>query len=183
MQRFFRTIDKPSDVLTGTTAGNGKIYVEDWRRWANPAYWDAVLSLRIADGVARRVPILVRLWSAFSLQGILRLHVPELPSEGLAFSTLTGDLAFGRGLAVTKNVSLNGDAVRIEAYGEINLLANAVDLLVQLMLLHGVTSALEWVPLVGDLLARGTDLLTTIPFRITGPYVNPTVTTAQVDTG
>jgi hypothetical protein len=61
MQRFFRTIDKPSDVLTRTTAGNGKIYVEDWRRWANPAYWDAVPSWRIADGVARRVPILVRL--------------------------------------------------------------------------------------------------------------------------
>lgn len=183
MQRLFHTIGKPSDILTGTAAGDGKIYVENWRQWANPAYWDAVLSVRIADGVAQRIPILVRLWSTVSLQGILRLQGPELPSEGLAFSTLTGDLAFGRGLAVTKNVSLNGDAVRIEAHGEINLLANAVDLMVQLVLLHGVTSALEWVPLVGNLLARGTDLLTTVPVHITGPYKDPTVIPTQVKTG
>lgn len=183
MQRLFDTIGKPSDILTGTAAGNGKIYVENWRQWANPAHWDAILSVRIIDGVAQRIPMLVRLWSVISLQGFLRLHGPELPSEGLAFSTLTGDLAFGRGLGVTKNVSLDGNAVRIEAHGEINLLANAVDLMVQLVLLHGVTSALEWVPLVGNLLARGTDLLTTVPVHITGPYKDPIVIPTQVKTG
>jgi hypothetical protein len=183
VQSFFRVIDRPSDVLTGTATGNGKVYVEDWRRWANPAYWDAVLSLNITDGVARRVPILVRLWSALSLQSILRLQVPELPSDGLPFSTLAGDLAFGRGLAVTKNVSLDGSAVRIDTSGQIHLLTSTVDLLVQLVLLHGVTSTLEWIPLVGDLLARGTDTLTTLPFYVTGRYADPTVTPAFVGVG
>ena len=183
VQRFFHMLGNPSDVLTGAVSGSGKIYVGNWRRWAHPADWDAILSLRIADGVARQVPILVQLWSAVSLQGVLRLQAPELPSSGLPFSTLTGELAFGRGTAVTKNVSLNGSAVRIEAPGEMNLHAQTVDLLVQLVLLHGVTSTLEWVPLVGELLARGTDMLTTLPFRVTGPYADPTVTPAFVNVG
>jgi uncharacterized protein YhdP len=96
---------------------------------------------------------------------------------------VTGDLAVGRGVAVTKQVTLNGSAVRLEASGEVHLRANTLDLLVQLVLLHGVTSALEWVPLVGDVLARGTDLLTTLPFRVTGPYTDPTVTPAFVGVG
>ena len=98
VQRFFQTLNLATEVLTGTANGNGKVYVEDWRRWSNPAYWDAVFSLTIADGVARNVPILVRVWAAVSLQSILSLQLPELRSEGLSFSTLTGDLAFGRGL-------------------------------------------------------------------------------------
>ena len=45
--------------------------------------------------------------------------------------------------------------MRIEASGEVNLLANTVELLFQLVSLHGVTSTLEWVSLVGDLPALG----------------------------
>jgi hypothetical protein len=86
-------------------------------------------------------------------------------------------------MAVTKNVSLNGSAVRIDTSGQIDLPKRTVDLLVQLVLLHGVTSTLEWIPLVGDLLARGTDTLTTVPFRVTGSYADPTVTPAIVGIG
>jgi hypothetical protein len=38
VQSFFRTVGKSSNVLTDTATGSGKVYVENWRRWANPAY-------------------------------------------------------------------------------------------------------------------------------------------------
>jgi len=80
-------------------------------------------------------------------------------------------------------VSLSGSAVRFDGSGEVDLLANTVNLVVDLVPLHGVTSALEWIPLIGNLLARGTDLLTTLPFQITGPYADPTVTPIFVNVG
>lgn len=63
----------------------------------------------------------------------------------------------------------------------IELAEKKVDLLVHLALLGGISSALERAPLVGELLARGTDLLTTLSFRVTGPNADPTVTPAVVD--
>jgi uncharacterized protein YhdP len=164
-------------------SGSGKVYMPDWHEWNSPAHWDALLSLAVADGVAQRVPILVRLWSALSLQGLLSLQLPSLPNEGLTFSSLTGDFAFERGLAVTKNLSLNSSAVQIDAQGEIDLAQRTVDLKVGLIPLYGITSSVAKVPLAGKLFARGANLLTTVSFHVYGPYHDPTVTPLLVDAG
>lgn len=181
--RFFAALGAPSDVLSGTLSGGGKIYMSKSHDWGDLTQWDAQLSLAVADGVAQRVPILVRLWSAVSLQGLLSLQLPSLPTEGLAFSSLTGDFGVGGGLAVTQNLSLSGSSVRIDASGEIDLVRRTVDLKTALMPLHGITSSVAKVPLAGGLLARGADMLTTLPFRIHGPYLNPTVTPLIVNLG
>jgi uncharacterized protein YhdP len=117
------------------------------------------------------------------LQGLLRLELPTLPGEGVAFSSLTGDLAIGEGVAVTSNLVLNSSAVRIEAQGAIDLARGSVDLKTALVPLHGITSSVAKVPLAGELLARGADFLTTLSFRVTGPYADPTVTPVVVNTG
>jgi hypothetical protein len=173
----------PSDKLTGTLNGDGKIYFPDWHEWKNLAQWRAHLSLAVADGMAQQVPVLVRLWSAVSLQELLSFQLPSLSSEGLAFSSLTGDFALGEGVAVTSNLTLASNAVRIEAAGEIDLAQHALDLKTSFMPLHGITSSVAKVPLAGQLLARGAELLTTLPFRVHGPYHDPTVTPLVVDLG
>jgi len=173
----------PNDALTGALSGGGQIYIPDRHQWKSPAHWQAQLSLAIADGVAQRVPILVRLWSALSLQSVLQLQLPSLPTEGLAFSSLNGDFALGGGMAVTKNLSLQSSAVRLDADGEINLAERTVDLKTALSPLHGITSSVAKVPLAGQVLARGAEILTTLPFRISGPYDDPTVIPLVVDLG
>ncbi len=180
---FLNALAAPSELLTGRLDGDGKIYMPDWRRWDDLASWDAVLALSVKDGIARRVPILVRLWSALSLQGLLSFQFPSFPREGLAFSSLSGNFALGKGLAVTKNVSLDSSAVRVDARGAINLVQRTVDLRADLVPLHGITSSMAKVPLAGGLLARGANLLTTLPFRVSGPYDDPTVTPLLVDMG
>ncbi|MBI3795707.1 MAG: hypothetical protein HY268_01895, partial [Deltaproteobacteria bacterium] len=73
---FLKTLKTPTDLLTGLLSGEGKIYMPDWHRWEELASWDALLSLTVKNGVARRIPILVRLWSALSLQGLLSFQFP-----------------------------------------------------------------------------------------------------------
>lgn len=181
--QLLTAFDVPNDVLTGVLSGGGQIYIPDRQQWKSPAHWQARLSLEVADGVAQRVPILVRLWSAVSLQAVLKLQLPSLPNEGLAFSLLNGDFAVGDGMAVTKNLSLQSSAVRLHADGKLNLAEGTVDLKTGLSPLYGITSSVAKVPIAGQALARGAELLTTLPFRVSGPYHDPTVIPLVVDLG
>ncbi|MGE0679926.1 MAG: AsmA-like C-terminal domain-containing protein [Candidatus Binatia bacterium] len=176
VERFFRVVGVATKALSGSLSGEGKIYLPYWARWDDLDRWNAELSLAVEDGVAQRLPILVRLWSALSMQDLLRLQVPSLPTEGLPFSSLTGDFVLGEGIAVTNNLSLSGNSVRLDARGQIDLKRRALDLTTALVPLHGLTSSVAKVPLAGALLARGADYLTTLNFRVSGPYDDPSVT-------
>lgn len=172
--RFLQDIGRPSGVLTGALSGNGRIYIADWQRWDRLVDWDASLSLVLRDGVIQRLPVLVRLWSALSLQGLLSFELPSL-GTGLAFSSLGGDLTIDQGRLRTDNLVLDSSAVRFDTSGNLDLTPLTLDLTTALVPLHGITSSVAKVPLAGELLARGADRLTTLSFRVTGPLANPTV--------
>lgn len=176
VEQFFRAVGVSTKALSGSLSGEGKIYLPHWAQWDELARWNAELSLTVENGVAQRLPILVRLWSALSMQDLLSLQVPSLPTEGLPFSSLTGDFTLGEGIAVTNNLSLSGNSVRLDARGQIDLHRRSLDLKTALVPLHGLTSSVAKVPLAGALLARGADYLTTLNFRVAGPYDDPSVT-------
>lgn len=182
VEQFFQTVGISAKTLTGKLSGGGKIYMTDWAKWDDLALWNASLSLSVEDGVAQRLPILVRLWSVLSMQGLLRLQLPSLPTEGLPFSSLTGDFALGKGIALTQNLSLSGNSVKLEASGQIDLAQRRLDLKTALAPLHGITSSVAKVPVAGELLAKGADYLTTLNFRVSGPYADPSVTPLLIDT-
>lgn len=176
VEQFFRAVGASTEALSGSLSGEGKIYLPHWAQWDELAWWHANLSLKVENGVAQRLPILVRLWSALSMQDLLRLQMPSLPTEGLPFTSLTGDFFLGEGSAITNNLSLRGNSVRLDARGQIDLKRRALDLKTALVPLHGLTSSVAKVPLAGALLARGADYLTTLNFRVSGPYDDPSVT-------
>lgn len=180
-ERFFRAVGVKKPALSGTMDATGKIHMPDWARWDDLELWDAQLSLAIKDGVAQRLPILIRLWSVLSMQGLLQLQLPSLPTEGLPFTSLTGDLVMGKGTALTRNLSLHGSSVRLDARGKIDLAGRTLDMKTALVPLHGLTSSVAKVPLAGELLARSADYLTTLKFQVSGSYDDPSVTPLLVD--
>lgn len=172
--RFLQALGRPTSMLSGTLSGNGRIHIPDWQRWERLVDWDANLSLVLRDGVVQRLPVLVRLWSALSLQGLLSFELPSL-GTGLAFSSLSGDLIIDTGRVRTDNLVLNSSAVRFDTSGSLDLAPPTLDLTTALVPLHGITSSVAKVPLAGKLLARGADRLTTLSFRVTGPPADPSV--------
>jgi hypothetical protein len=184
VQRFSEALGKPLGVITaGSLSGKGEIYMPDWHGWDDPARWHARLTLAATDGMVRRGPILVRLWSVLSMQELLSWQLPSLLHEGLAFSSFAGDLLVGKGVLATSNLSLSSSAVQIDFQGEMDLVQWAVDLKAAVVPLYGITSNVAKIPLAGKLLARGADKLTTLTFRVKGPYDDPTVTPLLVDRG
>ena len=53
--------------LLGTLDASGNIKIASWEFWNDPEEWDGKLTLSVQDGVARQLPILVRLWTAIRL--------------------------------------------------------------------------------------------------------------------
>ena len=172
---FFAALGHPTDVVSGTLDASGALEIAHWEAWNEPADWTGALHVAFADGAAKQIPILVRLWTALSLQSILSFALPEIPGEGLGFSSLSGDLTLGQGKLATDNLSLVGQAVRLDAWGEVRLRDETVELTTRVIPLRGITSVVEKVPLAGKLVARSTDELTALPFEIRGTYAEPRV--------
>ena len=114
---FFAALGHPTDTLTGVFDASGDIEVANWEFWDDPEEWDGELTLSVQDGVARQLPILVRLWTAISLQSLLSFSLPQLPRDGLPFSSLTGDVVVKHGALTTESLALIGEAVRLDAPG------------------------------------------------------------------
>ena len=172
---FFAALGHPTDTLTGLLDASGDIEVAHWAFWDDPEEWEGELTLSVQDGVARQLPMLVQLWTALSLQSLLSFSLPQLSSEGLPFSALTGDVVVKHGALTTENLSLVGEAVRLDARGQVNLRQKVLDLTTNVIPLRGITSVVEKVPLAGKLLAQSTDRLTALPFQVSGPYHDPQV--------
>jgi len=172
---FFAALGHPTDTLSGILDASGDIEVVNWEFWDDPEEWDGELTLSVQDGIAQQLPILVRLWTAISLQSLLSFSLPQLPREGLPFSSLTGDVVVRHGELTTENLSLIGEAVRLDARGQVNLRQKMLDITTDVIPLRGITSVVEKVPLAGRLLAQSTDRLTTLPFQVNGPYHDPQV--------
>ena len=172
---FFAALGHPTDTISGTLSGTGEIEIADWEHWDDPEEWDGQLYINVQDGIARRIPILVRLWSALSLRSIFSFSLPQLPRAGLAFSSLSGDLILEQGNLSTDNLSFIGEVVRLDTRGHSDLRRKTVDFITNVVPLRGITSVVEKVPLAGKLLARSADKLTTLPFQVQGPYADPRV--------
>ena len=172
---FFAALGHPTDALTGVLDASGDIKVANWEFWDDPAEWEGALTLSVHDGIARQLPILVRLWTALSLQSLLSFSLPQLPREGLPFSSLTGDIVVKHGELTTESLALIGEAVRLDARGRVDLRQKMLDITTDVIPLRGITSVVEKVPLAGKLLARSTDRLTALPFQVSGPYHDPQV--------
>ena len=161
---FFAALGLP---LSGILDANGNIEIASWESWNDLEEWDGELTLSVHDGVAQRLPLLIRLWTAIQL--------PHISREGLPFSSLTGDVVVKHGELTTKNLSFVGEAVRLDARGQVNLRQKTLDITGDIIPLRRITSAVEKVPLLGKLLAQSTDRLTTLPFQVSGSYHDPQV--------
>ncbi len=172
---FFAALGHPTDTLSGTLDASGDIEVGNWEFWDDPEEWEGELTLSVQDGVAQQLPILVRLWSAISLQSLLSFSLPQFPRGGLPFSSLSGDVVVKHGELSTENLSLIGEAVRLDTRGQVNLRQKVLDITTDVIPLRGITSVVERVPLAGKLLAQSTDRLTALPFQVSGPYHDPQI--------
>ncbi len=175
--------------------GRGRILID--AHWpGNPAQFDLArlngnLELDLKDGRLLEVdPGAARIFGLISLQALprrLALDFSDLFDKGFAFDRITGRYRIEDGVASTDGLIMEGPAARIVARGRIDLARRRYDQEVAIIPRLGeslplIGTALTGAPPVGatllllqKLLEKPLSELSTIRYRVTGPWNDPQV--------
>jgi uncharacterized protein YhdP len=127
----------------------------------------------------------------------LTLDFSDLFSKGFNFSSITGQFDFAAGIANTDNLTMNGDAAKIEVRGPVNLLKREYDQTVTVTpnvsstlpvagvvaggpIGLGVGAAILLVDKIADdLFGKEIVNLVSYNYSLTGPWAEPELKTIQ----
>jgi hypothetical protein len=124
------------------------------------------------DGRIYRFTLLSRVLGLLSATKIITGKLPDLGKEGFAYSSIDVKGALKDGKLMIPEGIMDGSSMEIAAQGEIDLIAEKIDLTLLVAPLKTVDFFVKNIPKVKDIL-KGT--LVSIPVRVTGNLANPTV--------
>jgi len=133
------------------------------------------MSLKIEKGVLKKFPVLAKIFSLLNISQLLRLKLPDLATEGMAFRTISADITMKNGLAATNNLYLDSDAMNIVGTGKINLAERTIDATIGLQPLQTVDKIISRIPVAGWILTDDDRRFITVYFDARGSLDNPSV--------
>ncbi len=124
-------------------------------------------------GRIHRSNLLLTILAFVNVTEIFRGKYPDLGNEGFAYDSFTVKGNLQEGKLMLKEAILDGSSMELVGQGEIDLIAEKMDLTVLVAPLKTVDFVVKKIPLLKDILG-GT--LVSIPVRVRGDLRNPTVT-------
>jgi len=143
---------------------------------------DGAFQLRIEDGMARRLRLLVRVISVLDLTRWFTLKMPDLTQEGIHFRSVTADLKALQGVYATENLLVDSDELRISGAGTMDGPKGELNFVIAVRPFPGLETAVNYIPLIGRGLAAIKNSLLVASFNVRGPLDDPTITPAPLST-
>lgn len=163
---LLKLLDVTDTVRGGRIEINGKVDDSDTKR----------ILRGHADGGDYKIvgaPMFARLLSVASFSGIGAL----LSGDGIPFSRLSADFAYGGGKISVTDMRANGSAIGINASGAIDFDGNSLDVSGTLVPAYSLNSVLGNVPVLGKLLLGGEGQgIFGANFRVAGSLDDPHIT-------
>lgn len=126
-----------------------------------------MIQTRVEDFDLVRAPILARLFSLASLQGL----VDVLGGTGLSFDEMQAEASFDQGRIRIEKARASGQALGITTSGEIDLPRSELALNGVLVPSYGVNASVGALPVIGELLtSREGEGLFALTYSISGPF-------------
>jgi len=119
-----------------------------------------------------RSNILLKILAVVNVTEIFRGKYPDLGREGFAYDSFTVKAHLQEGKLILKEAILDGSSMELVGQGEVDFMAEKMDLTVLVAPLKTVDFVVKKIPLVRDILSGN---LVAIPVRVTGDLKNPTV--------
>jgi uncharacterized protein YhdP len=143
---------------------------------------DGAFQLRIEDGMARRLRLLVRVISVLDLTRWFTLKMPDLTQEGIHFRSVTADFRVLQGVYATENLLVDSDELRISGAGTMDGPKGELNFVIAVRPFPGLETAVNYIPLIGRGLAAIKNSLLVASFNVRGPLDDPTITPAPLST-
>lgn len=182
VQGFLGWFDLDTTELTGKVNLEGRFETGGKTKSERKKNLNGAFSLRVEEGVMRRLRILVRVLSFLDLSRWFTLQMPDLNNEGISFRSITGDFKVTQGVYSTENLFVDSDDLRITGAGKVDGSKGEIDFLIAVRPFPRIDTAVNIIPLIGQGLAAIKNSLLLASFNISGPLDDPLVTPAPLGT-
>lgn len=168
--------------ITGNVYLNGKLESRGSTKDETKRNLTGNFHLEIKDGIAKRLPLLVRILNLMDLTRWFSFQLPDLNQEGIRFRSVTGDFRVKKGIYSTENLLVDSDDISITMSGQFDGPNEVIDAVFALRPFPRVGSAVSYIPLIGPGIAGIKDSIMVASFHVKGPVKNPSITPAPLST-
>ncbi len=174
VEGLFQALEKDR-TLTGNLSGTGDLAVTGQTAADFKKSVAGNLHLKIEKGVIKKFQVLARIFSLLNVSQLLRLKLPDMTAEGMAFRATTVDITLKNGIAATDNFYLDSDAMNIVGTGKIDLVKRTIDATIGLQPLQTIDKVISRIPVAGWILTDDDRRFITVYFEAKGSLDNPAV--------
>lgn len=175
-ESIYRDLLQRDGLVSGRARGDFHLRGEPGARFL--ATSSGGVSLRIDDGILLRLPLIAKVFSLLNVAQILSFNAPDMSTEGMPFTNLTGAFALREGVLSTDNLVIHSNSMDMSMVLEQDLKNQTVSGVLAVKPLKTVDSIVSKIPLVGWLLAGEDKAVLTAHFNVRGSTDDPIVTPA-----
>lgn len=138
------------------------------------------VKLHFRDGSLRRFATLSKVFSILNVSQLLKFQLPDMVSGGMPYNQINATLAFRDGIASTKDLFVDSDAMNISMVGKADLIKEEIDLTIGVQPLQTVDKVVNRIPIVGWILTGKDKSVISSYFEAKGSWNNPQVSAIPV---
>lgn len=133
------------------------------------------LALRLEKGSMRKFSVLSKVFSILNVSQLLKFQLPDMVSGGMPFNEIKGTIAVKDGVASSKDLLVNGDAINLSIIGSADIVKEELDINIGVKPLQTVDKIINRIPVVGWILTGKDDGIITAYFEAKGKWSDPNV--------
>jgi hypothetical protein len=128
------------------------------------------------NGRIYRWTLLSRLFDMLNVIGLFKGNFPDFTQKGFEYNqfVITGELRDG--YLYLNEFVIDGPSLKIVGKGRVDIAGGEADIVLLLAPLKTVDTVMSHIPIVGRIITGKSGTFISVPFSVTGPLANPTVT-------
>jgi uncharacterized protein YhdP len=134
------------------------------------------VDLKVEHGTIKRFSTMSKIFSILNVSQLFRFHLPDMVSGGMPYNKISGDFALHEGIATTKNLLLDSNAIKFSAVGKVDLHRDELDFNIAAQPLQTVDKVVRRIPIIGYVIAGDDHSFVTTSFEARGKIEDPNVT-------
>jgi uncharacterized protein YhdP len=133
------------------------------------------LKFELEGGAIERANILSKIFSLLNITQYFKGRLPDLKTRGLPFYRILADVHVENGVASTDDLLVDSEAMRITAFGKVDLVRNLIDARIGVHPLITVDAVLSNVPVAGYILTGKDKAFVSFVYEVSGSLDHPKI--------
>jgi len=180
-EQCLQFLDMKDRFITGTFSAKGDLTAKGGNGVDLKKTALGNVRIRMEKGMLTRFAVLSKIFSILNVSQLFKFQLPDMVRGGMPYDSVAATLSFKDGIASTRDLFIDSDAMDISAVGAIDMpKGEFVETIVGVKPLQTLNKAVSLIPVIGWILTDENRSVMTVYFEVKGSLNNPTVTAIPV---